>query len=143
MTKSLLSKLNIVKAPLKNLTDPLIQRQNKLIAKLEVQREMAQCLVESKDFKAYKFKYVTDPETGIKNKIRVPKQINPWFYKMDSQYFTTIKYGSKSLELTKGLYAISVDSSTALIGVFDALIGAVRNGELDKQLLAIRPVGAK
>lgn len=141
MTKSLLSKLNIVKAPLKHPTDPLIQRQNKLIAKLEVQREMAQCLVESKEFKAFKFKYITDPETGIKNKVRVPKQIKPWFYKMDSQYFTTIKYGSKSLELAKGLYAIAVDDSTALIGVFDAVIGAVRNGEFDTKLMAVRAVG--
>jgi hypothetical protein len=142
MTK-LLSKLNIVKAPLKHPTDPLIQRQNKLIAKLEVQREMAQCLVENEEFKAYKFKYVTDPETGIKNKVRVPKQIKPWFYKMDNQYFTTIKYGSKSLELAKGLYAISVDNSTALIGVYDTVLAAIRAGEFDEKLMAIKRVGAK
>jgi hypothetical protein len=143
MTKSLLSKLNIVKAPLKNPTDPLIQRQNKLIAKLEVQREMAQCLVENEEFKAYKFKYITDPETGIKNKVRVPKQIKPWFYKMDSQYFTTIKYGSKSLELAKGLHAISVKDSAALTSVYDTVIAAVKAGEFDEKLMVIKRVGAK
>ncbi|MBA6289485.1 hypothetical protein [Colwellia sp. MB3u-4] len=79
MTKSLLSKLNITEAPLKHPTDPLIQRQKKLIAKLEVQREMARCLVENEEFRAFKFKYITEPETGIKNKVRVPKQIKPWF----------------------------------------------------------------
>ncbi len=143
MTKSLLSKLNITKAPLKHPTDPLIQRQNKLIAKLEVQREMAQCLVENKDFKAYKFKYVADPETGIKNKVRIPKQIKPWFYKMDSQYFTTIKYGSKSLELAKGLYAIAVEDSAALTSVYDTVIAAVKAGEFDEKLMAIKRVGTK
>lgn len=143
MTKSLLSKLNIVKAPLKHPTDPLIQRQNKLIAKLEVQREMAQCLVENEEFKAFKYKYVTDPETGIKNKVRVPKQIKPWFYKMDSQYFTTIKYGSKSLELAKGLYAIAVEDSAALTSVYDTVIAAVKAGEFDEKLMAIKRVGTK
>ena len=143
MTKSLLSKLNITEAPLKHPTDPLIQRQNKLIAKLEVQREMAQCLVENEEFKAYKFKYVTDTETGIKNKVRVPKQIKPWFYKMGSQYFTTIKYGSKSLELAKGLYAIAVEDSAALASVYDSVIAAVKAGEFDTKLMAIKRVGTK
>lgn len=143
MTKSLLSKLNITEAPLKHPTDPLIQRQNKLIAKLEVQREMTKCLVENEEFKAFKYKYVTDPETGIKNKVRVPKQIKPWFYKMDSQYFTTIKYGSKSLELAKGLYAISVEDSTALTSVYDTVIAAVKAGEFDEKLMAIKRVGKK
>ena len=137
MTKSFLSKLNIVEAPLKHPTDPLTQRQNKLIAKLEVQREMAQCLIENEEFKAYKFKYITDPETGIKNKVRVPKQIKPWFYKMGEQYFTTIKYGSKSLELAKGLHAIAVDDKSALTSVYDAVIGAIKAGEFDTKLMAI------
>jgi len=143
MTKSLLSKLNITEAPLKHPTDPLIQRQNKLIAKLEVQREMAQCLVENEEFKAFKFKYITDPETGIKNKVRVPKQIKPWFYKMDSQYFTTTKYGSKSLELAKGLYAIGVEDSAALTSVYDVVIAAVKAGEFDEKLMAVKRVGTK
>ncbi|TPH13929.1 DUF6641 family protein [Litorilituus lipolyticus] len=143
MTKSLLSKLNITEAPPKHPTDPLIQRQNKLIARLEVQREMARCLVENEEFKAFKYKYVIDQETGIKNKVRVPKQIKPWFYKIDEQYFTPIKYGSKSLELAKGLYAIAVKDSTALTGVYDVVIEAVKAGEFDSKLMAIKAVGKK
>jgi hypothetical protein len=76
MTKSLLSKLNITEAPLKHPADPFIQRQNKLIAKLEVRREMAQCLVESKKLKTYRFKYFTDPGIGIKNKVRAPNKLS-------------------------------------------------------------------
>jgi hypothetical protein len=104
---------------------------------------MAKCLAENEEFKAYKFKYVTDPHTGIKNKVRVPKQIKPWFYKMDSQYFTTIKYGSKSLELAKGLYAIAVEDKSSLASIYDTVIAAVKAGEFDEKLMAIKRVGIK
>lgn len=143
MTKSLLSKLNITQAPEKHPTDPLTQRQNKLIARLEVQREMAQCLASNKEFTAYKDKYITDPETKIKNKVRVPKQVKPWFYKVNGQYFTTIKYGSRSLELTKSLYAIAVDDVRSLASVYDVVIAAVKAGEFDTKLMAIKAVGKK
>ncbi|MBL4941708.1 MAG: hypothetical protein JKY81_08590 [Colwellia sp.] len=45
MTKSLLSSLTLI-AKTKPVTDPLIQRQNKLIARIEVQIEMAKCFAE-------------------------------------------------------------------------------------------------
>jgi len=141
MTKSLLSKLKLTTKP-EVITDPLTQRQNKLIAKLEVQREMAKCLTENKQFTAYKHKYVTD-DNGNKNKVRVEKNIKAWFYEIDGQYFTTIKYGSKSLELAKGLYAIAVGDKSSLLSVYDTVIAAVKAGELDKQLLAIKRVGQK
>jgi hypothetical protein len=143
MTKSLLSKLKLTEASVKT-TDPLVQRQNKLIAKLEVQREIAQCLIENEEFKAYQYKNIIDPTTGTKNKVRVEKQIKPWFYQNDGQYFTLIKYGSKSLSLNpKGLQAIAVGDKSALSSVYDTLIAATRAGEFDNELLKIRRVGNK
>lgn len=136
MTK-LLSKLSIVKAPLKHPTDPLIQRQNKLIAKLEVQREMVQCELESKTFQAFKFKYITDPETGTKSKIRLQKQIKPWHYRVSGELYTTIRYGSRSLELKPKLYAIAVKDIKELISVYQIVIDSVKNGEFNDLLMAI------
>lgn len=112
---------------------PLLVQQ--LIAKLEVQHEIAQCLIENKEFTADKFKKVTDDHDN-KSKVRVVKKMKVWFYEMDGQYFTVIKYSSKSLDLSKGLYAIAVDNSATLTSIYDTVICAVNTRELDKQLMA-------
>lgn len=64
MTKSILSTLNLVKIP-KRSTDPLVQRQNKLIKHVEVQREMARCLIENEIFTAYKEVYKVDEQQAL------------------------------------------------------------------------------
>lgn len=48
--------------------DPINQRRNKLIQRLEVQREMAKCLIENEVFNAYKEVMKVDEETGNKQK---------------------------------------------------------------------------
>lgn len=143
MTKTLLSSLEITTRPLTSNRDPLTQRQTKLIDRLEVQREMAKCLLENEVFTAYKEQLVTDEETGNKTKIRVPKTIKPWYYIVKGQYFIDVRYGSKSLELLKGKYAIAVGAKERLIEVISTIIEAVKAGELDQQLLAIKKVGQK
>ncbi|MGE9010607.1 hypothetical protein ACO2JO_18640 [Leptospira interrogans] len=46
----------------------------------------------------------------------------------------TLKVGSKQVEFEKGKAAIAVGTLEKLPGVIDALIKAVRGGELDEQL---------
>jgi len=45
-----------------------------------------------------------------------------------------VRIGQKALEFEKGKAAIAMQSLDKLPGVIDALIGAVRAGELDEQL---------
>ena len=142
-TKSHLSSLQLTKQHKVHNQDPIIQRRNKLIERLEVQREMAKCLIENEVFTAFKEVMKIDEETGNKQKVQVPKQIKPWFYLYDGQYYTTIKYGAKTLELNKGLHAITVGDKNALTSVYDTVIAGVQAGELDSQLLAIKAVGKK
>ncbi len=142
-TESHLSSLQLTEQHKVQSQDPIIQRRNKLIERLEVQREMAKCLIENEVFTAYKEIIKVDEETGDTQKVRVPKQIKPWFYKHDGQYFTTIKYGAKTLELSKGLHAIAVGNKSTLTSVYDTVIACVKAGELDTQLLAIKAVGKK
>lgn len=142
MTKSILSTLNLVKIP-KRSTDPLVQRQNKLIKRVEVQREMARCLIENETFTAYKEVYKVDETTGTKQKVSVAKQIKPWHFQINNEWFTSIKYGAKSLELSKGLQAVAVGDKSSLTTVYDAVIACIKAGELDSQLLAIKAVGKK
>ncbi|RCU49171.1 hypothetical protein DU002_12515 [Corallincola holothuriorum] len=142
MTK-LLNQLTITAKPEKTKLSPIEKRQQKLIAKLTEQQEMAKCLLEGVEFTAYKFKSITDPETHIKNRVKVPKRIRPWFYQIKDSYFLEIKYGSKSLELAKGKTAITVSEKENLPDVIATVINAVKNSELDAQLNAIQAPARK
>lgn len=142
MTK-LLSQLTIIAKPLKTKLTSIEKRQQKLLAKLEEQQEMAKCLLEGVELTAYKLKSVTDPETGIKNKVKVPKRIRPWFYECKGSYFLEIKYGPKSLELSKNKTAITVGDKDQLPTVLAIVVESVKAGELDAQLNAIQAPARK
>jgi len=53
----------------------------------------------------------------------------------------TMKVGSKRIEFEKGKAAIAVGSLEKLPAVIDALIKAVRSGELDEQLKQLSKFG--
>ena len=57
-----------------------------------------------------------------------------WQPDQSGGYVMTVKVGSKRIEFEKGKAAIAVGSLEKLPGVIDALIKAVRAGELDEQL---------
>lgn len=141
MTK-LLSKLDLTTKPEKP-TDKLTQKRNKLLDRLATQKEMAKCLLENEVFTAYREVNQLDEETGQQIKVKVPKRIKAWFYKVQEQYFLEVHYGSKSLELAKNKHAIAVGDKSRLIEVIDLVIEAVKVGELDTQLTAIKRVGQK
>lgn len=141
MTK-LLSKLDLTTKPEKP-TDKLSQRRNKLLDRLATQKEMARCLLENEVFAAYREVNKLDEESGQQIKVKVPRRIKPWFYKLQEQYFLEVRYGSKSLELAKNKHAIAVGDKSRLIEVIELVIEAVKVGELDTQLAAIKRVGQK
>lgn len=138
MSKSLLSQLSLTTNPAKVKLSPIEKRQSKLLLKLDEQREMAKCLLENTEFTAYKFKTVIDPETTVKTRIKVPKRIRSWFFSLKNQYYIEVKYGSRSLELAKGKTTITVGEKENLLPILDTIIEAVKNGELDAQLNAIK-----
>jgi len=132
------SKLNFTDKPIIVKTTPIENKRNKLLNKLNEQREMAICAIDNKTFESFKDKLFTDPETGVKSKVQVPKRNRPWFYEWGDSYYLEIKYGSKSLELQKDKYAIAVGEKEKLIAVIDTVIDAINAGELDEQLLKFR-----
>ncbi|WNC72492.1 hypothetical protein RGQ13_00535 [Thalassotalea psychrophila] len=143
MTKSLLSTLSITERPVTQSNDPIIQRQNKLIGRLETQLEMAKCHIENEVFTAYKEQWITDPLTKVKSKVRVQKRVKAWFYQVKGNYFMEVKYGSKSLELAKDKYVITIGEQDKLIPTIELIIDAVRAGEFDTHLSKIKRVGVK
>ncbi len=141
--KSVMSTLEFTTRPVRNHSDPILQRRAKLTYRLNIQHEMAKCLIENEVFTAYKEQWVSDPETGIKNKVKIPKRIQPWFYSISDIYYFDLKYGSKLLEAAKGKATVVVGEKRRLLSVIQSLIGAVEAGELDTQLAAIKRVGKK
>lgn len=140
--KSLLSTLNLIEKPIRS-TDPIIQRQNKLIARIEVQIEMAKCFAEHKEYSAFHMKTVTDPE-GNKTKVSVPKQIKKWFYQGEGKFYTTIKYGAKTLFIHDSMQVIVVDNIDALIAAYELVVVEIKNNLFNEQLSnAATKVGKK
>ena len=130
------SKLNFTNKPIIPKTAPIQNKRNKLLNKLNEQRDMAECAIDNKIYKSFKDKLVTDPETGVTSKVQVPKRVRPWFYEVNGDYYLEVKYGAKVLELQKGKPAILVGKEDKLLSVLDTVIEAVDLGELDDVLLA-------
>lgn len=144
MATSILSSLTLATKPIINKADPTYQRQQKLISKLQEQKEMAQCALENKEFTICKDKWVVDSESGERNKVQVRKKIRPWYINNNGKVYFEVRYGNKALELSKGKNAIEIEDKNQLPNVIDTIIKAVRNGEMDTQLtLASKSVNKK
>ena len=76
-----------------------------------------------------KYRSVKDSETGLRKQIEVPKRIKPWWFASQSgKVCVAIKYGSCTIELTKG------KPSVELVKALTAIKAAVQAGELDAQI---------
>jgi hypothetical protein len=74
-------------------------------------------------------------EGGEKVLLERPLRTSKWWQPDQSGgYVMTVKIGSKRIEFEKGKSAIAVGSLEKLPGLIDALVKAVRAGELDEQL---------
>ena len=110
--------------------DPLIQRRNKLIVRL--QQQIA--LVQDPQFTLTRQKWIAD-ENGIKQLRELKKRVRAW-WRTDptGAVVLTVRYGAKPIEFEKGKAGIAVPSKEKLIGVIETLIAAVKAGELDEVL---------
>ena len=142
-TSKILSKLNLAVKPVKGSVDPVTNRRNKLLARLAEQRALATADRAGETFEATKDKWIDDPVTGVKKKVRVPKRIKRWFFNFNGTQFLEVRYGNKPLELAKGKSAIEVGDLVQVPVVIDAVVEAVNTGELDTMLMAIRKPGTK
>ncbi len=134
MTKSLLSSLKVTARPENGKTNPLVKRREKLLTKLNQQKDMATSLINDEAYTAYREKWVTDTETGERQKKRVAKRVKPWYYQRNNQYFLEIRKGNKALEIQPGMHAIEVGDKENLVSTIETVIEAVIAGELDSLL---------
>ena len=115
---------------------PAIQvRRNKLSTKLWEQIQLAKSHISGEPFQVTRFRSVRDQATGLKKQVEMPKRIRPWWFISDTgKVCLNIRYGSQTLEISKGKPSVEVDNPNALIKALEIIKAAVEGGELDTQI---------
>ncbi len=135
---TLLSKLKLTATPIRTNISPTIKKRNNLITKLKEQLKMTHCMLNSETFTAYKHKWITNADTGLKERQKLPKLVRTWYYIKDDIWFIDLRYGNRRLNIANGKSTIEVGKQGQLVSTFEILIAAAEAGELDEQLSAFQ-----
>lgn len=109
--------------------NPTLDRRARIIARLEEQKSLLADPNYTRVVRAWVKK------DGEKTPVEKQQRVLPlWRLAATGSYLFFIRVGQKPLEFDKGKSAIAVPSLDKLPPVIDALITAVRSGELDEQL---------
>jgi hypothetical protein len=138
-----LNKLKFTNVSRKSTVDPIIRRREKLLDKLNEQKNAAHYSLEGKIYTPTKHGWITDDETGVKKLVDKPKKVRAWFWESAGIWYFQVRYGAKLLELGNNKSTIEVGAKDKLLDVIDICINAVKEGELDKQLTDIAAMTSK
>jgi hypothetical protein len=136
---SLLSTLELVnsKKMLKN--NPIVNRRNKLVAKIHEQLELCEAKKNGLVYAPKKLRTYVNKQTGERMTVEAVKRIKEWYWTADDgSIHLSVKYGSKVLPLSKaGSNAIVCANKDVLITTLKHLKTAVLDGELDEAITEI------
>lgn len=108
----------------------------KILSYLVEQKALAEAELTGAAYKATKYVTRID-ETGQKRHIEVPRKVRKgWFTDAGGKLHFHIRYGTKPLELAKGLNAVQVPDLNDLPTIITTIIEATHAGELDPQIIA-------
>ncbi|WP_438395246.1 DUF6641 family protein [Caballeronia sp. DA-9] len=135
---STLNTLKLVATKRPGALPQIVQRRNRLIAKIWEQTELAKAQQAGTSFSPTKYRSVKDVETGERRNVEVQKRVRAWWFTAENgKLCIQVRYGAKTLELAKGKTAIEVGSTDNLIPTLEALKAAIAAGELDAQIEAV------
>jgi hypothetical protein len=122
-----LKSLTFAALPKLTAADPVIQRRNKLIVRL--QQQIA--LVQDPQFTLTRQKWIAD-EAGVKQLRELRKKVRAW-WRTDptGAVVLTVRYGARVIEFAPGKAAIAMGKKEKLISTLETVIAAVEAGELD------------
>ena len=111
--------------------NPVLERRNKTIVRLEEQK----LLFKDPNY-ARTVRTSVKGQDGTRAVVEKQQRVAPWWVQLpDGSYLFTIRSGLRPIEFDKGKSAIVVQSQDRLPNIIETLITAVRNGELDEQLM--------
>lgn len=132
-----LASLKLVTAKKPSNQAPIIQRRNKLCAKIFEQLALAKAQKNGETYAPTRTKTVTNTD-GERVQVSVPKRIKPWWFVGENgKVCISIRYGAKVIAITPKANAIEVNSPSALIEALETVGTAVQAGELDSQIEAV------
>ena len=110
----------------------VLQRRLKLSKRLWEQIELAKAQQNGTTFSVSKFRSYTDKESGIRKQIETNKRLKAWWFIGDNgKLAVAVRYGTKVLELSKGKYAVELNTGNDLVSTLQVIKTAVESGELD------------
>ena len=113
-------------------------RRHKLMKKLHEQQMLAEAVAIGKTYAATRLKNIRDTETGLTKTVEVPRRVRAWWWTGENgNLCMNVKYGSNTLELSKGKFAIEISSIEAVIETLQTLKRATEAGELDAQIESV------
>ena len=126
-----IAKLKLVASKRERNLSPILVRRNKLAAKIEEQLQLATAQKEGRLYAPKRIKTVTN-ELGERVAVETTKRVKEWYWTTPSNKINlSVRYGSKTLELSKGKNAIELSSGEELLSTLSMLKDAVIAGELD------------
>ena len=128
---SFIAKLKLVASKRERNHSPILVRRNKLAAKIEEQLQLATAQKEGRLYAPKRIKNVTNAE-GERVAVETTKRVKEWYWTTPANKINlSVRYGSKTLELSKGKNAIELSSGEELLSTLSMLKDAVIAGELD------------
>ena len=130
---AVLTNLKLVASKRNLQVSPVVQKRNKLVAKLHQQIELCEAQQAGQTYAPKKLRTYINKQTGERMTVEVVKNVKGWFWTGDNGKINlAVKYGAKTLPLNKkGANAIELNNGDELIATLKSLKVAVLNGELD------------
>ena len=131
---SVIAKMKLVASKRERNLSPIVVRRNKLAAKIEEQLMLATAQKEGRLYAPKRIKNVTNAE-GERVAVETTKRIKEWYWTTPTNKINLcVRYGSKTLELSKGKNAIELSTGDELLATLAILKEAVIAGELDETI---------
>jgi hypothetical protein len=135
---TLLSTLKLVTATRATHISPVLQRRQKLIAKIDEQICLATAAMDGTEFKPTKFKNVVNVETGETEYKQVAKKLRTWWWRNEAgKVNLVVRYGARIIELAKGKNSIELENEAAILPTLDLIRKAAEAGELDDAITSV------
>ena len=126
----LLKTLKLTRYQRSNANNSILQRRIKLAAGISEQIQLAQ----NPNYKSHSVCTVAD-DSGELRTVEVNKRVPRW-WRVDGTVELTVRYGSRVLELDKGMDAVELASTDELVGVLEQFKAAAERGEMDDMISA-------
>ena len=128
----LLKTLKLPQYQRNNTSNPVLQRRVKIAAGISEQIQLAQ----NPNYKSVNVRAVADDNGGVRA-VGVEKRVLRWWcMSTDGTVQLTVRYGSRVLELAKGMDAVELSSVDELVPVLEQFKAAAELGEMDDMVAA-------